>query len=463
MRKFSAFEIITLSLFFILLIPESLKEGMFLDGIVYANVAKNFAFDFQSFWKLSFSPTSFEGYDEQLPLFFWLEAIFFKVLGASIYTERIFGILCAFASAIFIKKIWFLTQDSTNRKMYWLPILLWISCGVVFWTFSNNMQEMLMSVFSLMGTFFVIKGLKLNSKILLNLLLAGILIFCCSFCKGVQGLFGLTIIFFYYLFVTEFKWNQMIKRSIILFTPIAVIYALLLIYEPSHKFILGNLENRIGKTFNNEQDTTLNRWYLLKTLFFELLPCILLLLVTAFTGHSQKREKSWAYFFFAIAFSASLPLLVTLEQRNFYVAVSIPFFTLAFSYLMHSQISHWIKSIKSRKVCCGLRYFSLICLVGGIIYSTLSINLYKRDRKLITNILFIGNHLNSPKTIQFKNSEPSFFKTRAYLARYCDIDVDQEPQEYSLSYETAVGAPQRIVKLPEDGLILSHLDRQSEK
>ena len=56
------FRILTLAAFIGLILPMSIQDGMFLDGLVYATVSHNLANGLGSFWHPNFSATFFHDY-----------------------------------------------------------------------------------------------------------------------------------------------------------------------------------------------------------------------------------------------------------------------------------------------------------------------------------------------------------------------------------------------------------------
>ncbi len=90
-NKQTPFWLFTVALLFALTLPVLVQDGMFQDGMLYAGIAKNLAGDRGSFWALHFSPTLFNIFNGHPPLAFGIQALFFKILGNSIYTERVYS------------------------------------------------------------------------------------------------------------------------------------------------------------------------------------------------------------------------------------------------------------------------------------------------------------------------------------------------------------------------------------
>ncbi|MGB3077798.1 MAG: glycosyltransferase family 39 protein, partial [Saprospiraceae bacterium] len=178
------FCLITLLLFLAIFGFSIFSDGMFFDGIFYAAVANNYAHHIGTFWAMQYSPAFPQGFHDQPPLAIFLQAICFRLFGDSIYVERFYCFGFALLNMYLIKKTWALIADKYH-DLFWLPVLIWIITPLTAWTFQNNLMEVTMSAFDLLAIYFVIKGSKNNS--LLLLLLGGLFTFLAGFTKGFQG------------------------------------------------------------------------------------------------------------------------------------------------------------------------------------------------------------------------------------------------------------------------------------
>ena len=88
------FYISVLAIFFFIISPHFLAEGMFLDGITYAALAKNYAQGLGNFWNLHYCQTLYPEFHEHPPLAIVIQSWFFTLFGSSIYVEKIYSVLC---------------------------------------------------------------------------------------------------------------------------------------------------------------------------------------------------------------------------------------------------------------------------------------------------------------------------------------------------------------------------------
>lgn len=75
-------------IFFILICPNFLTEGMFMDGLMYSAISKNLANGIGTFWNPYLSETLFPEFHEHPPLAFGIQSIFYNLFGESFYVEK---------------------------------------------------------------------------------------------------------------------------------------------------------------------------------------------------------------------------------------------------------------------------------------------------------------------------------------------------------------------------------------
>ena len=148
-----------LSVFGILLIiisPNMLSDGMFMDGLFYAIISKNLANGVGDFWHLHLTKTLDPVFVVHPPLVFGLQSLFFKVFGDSIYVERIYSLLTYVVTGIIVVRIWKKLIKNNSNQTAWLPLLFWVITPVVFWAVPNNIENTMM-IFTSLSVLFILK------------------------------------------------------------------------------------------------------------------------------------------------------------------------------------------------------------------------------------------------------------------------------------------------------------------
>lgn len=189
------FWLFSFSILIVLTVPKLIQDGMFLDGMLYTCVSHNLANGLGTFWEPFFSPSYYNAgspaFHEHPPLVFGIQSMFFRILGDSMYVERLYIFLTMCITAWLIHLLWkeiFSGQDRI-RSISWLPVIFWIIIPTSFWAYSNNMMENTMSLFDISAVLFIYRSLNSEKDRPGLLLIAGFFIFLATFSKGVPGFF----------------------------------------------------------------------------------------------------------------------------------------------------------------------------------------------------------------------------------------------------------------------------------
>src|ERR1051326_349982 len=275
------FRIFIISVLCALVMPTLLKDGMFMDGMLYACVSKNLSEGIGTFWHPHFSKTLYPFFDQQPPLGFWIQSLFFKLFGESIYVERLYSFLTCLVSALLISYLWKIVfkDQQEVKEISWFPILLWIIIPICFWSYSNNVLENTMVIFDLLAIILLLQFLH-NEKIFF-IFIAGIFIFLASLTKGLQGMFPLASIFFGWIVYRKFSFRKMIWCSGVLIAVPAVMYFLLFKNEDARQGLTEYFNHRVLYSIQT-QSTVDSRFYIVFRLLGELAVPIALSLILFF-------------------------------------------------------------------------------------------------------------------------------------------------------------------------------------
>lgn len=430
------FSLITLILFLAIFGFSIFSDGMFFDGIFYAAVSNNYAHHIGTFWAMEYSPTLLPPFNDQPPLALFLQAIFFKMLGDSIYVERFYCFLFALLNIYIIKKVWILVSNKAG-DLFCLPVLIWIIIPLTGWTFQNNLIEVTMSAFDLLAIYYIIKGCKTNS--FFHFVIGGIFICCAGLSKGFQGLFPIISPLLYWWVYRETMFTKAVMQFLsVLLIPV-LLMAFLFIYPASNHSLQLYLEDRIAGTFNHVQDTTTTHFFLLFKLLLQLLIPVSLIVITWLFIRKSTIEKTTddktPYFFLLVGLSASLPLMVTLEQREFYLTTSLPYFALALGLISFPIIKYALLKLSTLNL-----HHKLInnVLMGFILLLIITIALTsskpKREGDLIADLSVIHRVVPEYTSISIPSELNSNWTYHAYFMRYCKLSLDDKnKQKYFLS------------------------------
>ncbi len=391
-------------------------EGMFLDGMMYADVSRNLAEGDGTFWNMLYTETKFDHFHEQPPFVFFLQSFFYKLFGDHIYVEHWYNLFFLVAWIFIIYQLSKLVLPKIEFSFFTLILLLIIP--IIQWSFRNNVLEVTMGFFCLCTVYFSLKGIEEKKRY--YILLASAFLFLASFSKGIQALFPLVVPFYYFIIFKEYRFKNYFLDQLLLLSIPLIIYICFYFYEPAFQSYSTYFQSRLVGTFAHKQNTTSFRGTTLINIFEELLMPIGFCLVFFFFSNVKKiiiSKKS--ILFFLIGLSASLPLMVTLEQRRFYITPSIPFFIFSLSLLFFPFFNEGLLKLKTMKR--HLRLLNIFQL-GVIIITSCLIFLQvfspSRDKQLISDLKKLKLTLPQKTILSTQQDVFEVYENHAYFQRY---------------------------------------------
>ncbi len=430
----SLFWLVTLSALVGLTLPVLIQDGMFMDAILYTSVSHNLGTDIGTFWFPQFSKLNvgeLSSFHEQPPLIFGIQSLFFRLLGDSMYIERFYTFLVMCITAMLINILWksIYRNNEQTRRMGWLPILLWITIPICFWSYSNNMHENTMGVFTLLAVLLTYNTLQSDKQGVVRMILPGIFIFLATFSKGLPGFFPITTPLIYWLTTKRIRFSKAILYTVFLLGIPLLIYAILICFTESRESLSMYFFKRALLRIN-EVPTTNNRFYTLISLFQDLLPQLsftVIILTVALVKKiklSQAGDKSLFLFFMGVGFAGSLPLMLTMVQKGFYYVPSLPFFAIGLAILISPVLLHYIEKInvEGRKyktaVGCGLLLF-----LSVIAFSLFQTGKASRDKEMLEDVYLIKGIVPKYDSISVPDRIWNDWSLQCYLIRYCNINM----------------------------------------
>ena len=422
------------------------EDGMFIDGIQYAAVARNLARGVGSFWNPVLAENSVAGlntFHEHPPLVFFIQSLFFKVFGLNnIYPERLFCLFTFLFSALFMALIWRkVFEGQSTRQLWWLPILLWIIMPIVFWAYTNDIQENMMGVFTTAAVYWLLIAVR-RAKPLRSVpfYLGCTCVLFAVLSKGIPGLFPLTFFFVYWLSVRKIDFGATLIYSIAAMLLMGVSLFLILLSPTActalHTWFFDRMLHRISA-----DPVAQSHFYILEGLFTEQLPA-LIVMALALLAFRLKRikndmKKDYALLFLLLGFTASLPLMLTLVQRNFYFIPALPFFAISWSMLFANGLDVVIDRLNDQpRWKNAITMLALVALLSGIGATILQAGKAKRDKEMLQDVYAIGKivpenaFVSVTPDIMWRN-----WSFRCYMMRYNSISFsERDTCNYFVSY-----------------------------
>lgn len=448
MKKDLPFYFIVISIFLLMISPFLFTRGMFMDGIIYAVLSKNFAVGEGSFLYPVFSETFLLNFQSHPPMFFFLQGMIFKIFGTSFLVERLFSVLCIVLTGIITIK----TYKRLDLKSGFLPLLFLVLIPLITWSATNNMIENALIIFTSFSVLFYLYSLK--NKRLVFLFLAGISIAIGFSIKGFVAFFPLSFPFVYWLVIRDTAFKRMFFDTMLILI-ISIAPIIIPIYSSpevmdyfNHYFktqIMGSIENAV---------TVNSRFYIVWRFLRELLIPIIIIglfeiilrLKWKITIFKNKENNKKALMMFLFSLTAVLPVMVSMKQSGFYILTAFPFAAIALSALIDEYIYELSSKLNLKSKGFSIfKYVSICLLVVSISFGFLFIGKDGRDVKLLSDMDVIAKKLPQKSIISVTNQMREEYSLFAYYARFHDISMDLNPdnqrqyllirKEYSYSFE----------------------------
>jgi hypothetical protein len=329
----------------------------------------------------------------------------------------------------------------------WLPVLLWIMTPVVFWSYRNNMLENSLTPMTLFAIWFLCKA-TLTGRYWW-LIPASVLILVSFLAKGPVGLFPLVTIPVYALSVKKiFDLKDLSFSTLTIALPLLFLLILFAFFPEANTNLSHYLNNQLIPSLSGSREvTSASRFTILYYLVLQLaFPLVLLL--AAWLWARQRPAKPDAprdmppgvrysgLFLLLVGLSASLPLVVTMKQRDFYLVPAIPYLVLGIGFYLVPLLDRMARPVHSRI----WRWASIpiaLMLAFVLVHTTITAGKPGRDREMVSDVRQVAGLLPSGTIVQTSVATWQNWKLAAYLARYGNISLDcDSPREYILMDET---------------------------
>jgi Dolichyl-phosphate-mannose-protein mannosyltransferase len=329
---------LAISLYCLLVLPRMLSYGMFMDGVVYASIARNMAENYGSFWQPYYTATAFPIFYEHPPLGFWLQSWAYRLCGDSVYVEAWWGFGVGTLLLVVLAGIWrCLTPQGDALAGAWFPIMLFIVTPMTSWALANNMLENTMTFFILLSVLLCLLSLK-NSTICFSCLygiLAGLSMFGAILIKGPVALFPLAVPLISMMHDAK-KIRKVCITAIILLMTLVVSFSLMFSTNTaSVHFFKRYVSQQVLAGVTGAPETWTSRFNVLTVVSRESLVPLLVggtLAATVYrlrqTAISSIHSRLFLYYL-GIALAGSLPILISVKQRRWYAFPSLPFYAMA--------------------------------------------------------------------------------------------------------------------------------------
>ena len=365
---------VAVSLFLLLTLPRLLSHGMFVDGVVYAAIARNLAIGRGSLWQPHFTDTQYPVFVEHPPGGLWLESLAFRLFGDSVFVEAFFGLVMGLILLWLLVRVWraICFEESVGS---WMPLALLSITPVVSFAFSNNLLECQETVCTTAAVGLGICAVRCRSTWHALLLGAGLgfLVGAACLVKGPTGLFPVIVPLLAALVLLPGSVRPAVVASAGVALALGVLALALYVSPEAHASIAAYLHQQVWRSLSGERTTGQSRLATLSLLSGELvIPAAVLvpLWIWARREAPPVLDRK-TLFLLAVALSASLPIMLSSRHANRYLVPSLPFFAMALSALFSKAGARLegllIRSERSRRMLVAVAALLVIVAVTAML------------------------------------------------------------------------------------------------
>jgi 4-amino-4-deoxy-L-arabinose transferase-like glycosyltransferase len=354
-----------------------------------------------------------------------------------------------------------LYTERHHRRMQWLPLMMWITIPVVFWSYRNNMVDNTLAVFTTFAVVFMLRACVLQAGEFL--VLGSLFTLAAFFTKGMAGIFPLLVPLLYGIFDHR---HGVVKGSLqtLIVTGVtgALVAGVAFVVPAANQNIAQYFSTQVGPHLAGAGSAALATQVSLPIeLIKQLTPVLLCLVAVAIMRLRSRRTPSDirrnAWFGITLGLVASLPLMFLNETSPQSLLVALPFFAMSFATMLVPMIheSMEMRSVSWRNA--GFA-FNVIAVLAVVMMCTVFFNRPTRYAALLTDADNISTGVANCKIVSCDWTTAEDRQLTAYLQRMHRIHlVGGTEYEYLLMKKSDKLSPPRgydVQLVPLHGYVL---------
>ncbi len=439
-------------------VPMITRRGIFLDGMVYATIARNLAMGIGDPLHPVYTG-AIDQFRDHPPLAFWLESLAFRALGDHWWVEKIYslGVSLLTAGTIAIVWRWLTRADDRLRGFAWLPLLLWVLLPCWQWTAVNNLLENTLSVFAVSGVYCLLRAGASDRRWFVWTIAAALCVLSAIATKGPVGMFPLvTPLAGRLAYGAGARNTWRIQASLI--TLVALGFAGLLVDRDACEYFFAYVQQQVLASLAGSREThpsIIGRAHILWEIVFTLsLSAAFVLAIrywAARRGADARREPSLrqgAWLMLIVGLAASCPVAISPKQTNFYITPSYPFYVLALALGGVESLVALRRSLDPLTVARFFRranYASVLLALGVVVYCWPARGTPRRDWQALAIVDQLATVVPDGTTIDVPADIAEQWALLGYLFRehYISLEPRAAHREFRLEWKDADRQPSR--------------------
>lgn len=420
------------------------SEGMFLDGLYYADVALNLAEGNGTFWAPQFTDiVPFYGHP---PLAMGLESLGYRLFGDDIAVEKGYSLLVILLSAWLTVLLW--RRCGGTRTLGWLPLLLLTLVPLTSTCAVDNMLENTMMVFTLLSALCVLQARQRRFP---AIVLAGFALCGAFLTKGFTGLYPLAFPLALWLALRQERLPRaLLDTLLMLLSFLLMLAAIFIIWPEARTFFSKYLDIQVAAGIHSP--VVSSRITIVVKLFERSLIVLLLTAAVLLIGWRQSRHAGlplveppaarMALALTLLVLCGTLPIMISLKQRAFYLLTVFPFLCVALGLLMQPTLLRWASQL-------GTRWRRLMAaLLAALIIANIAVATHRLQAGpprfynpvLLSDMKQVIQTLPPHTTLSIEASMLEEYSLPAYYYRHGHLNMDTQLHPYALLKEELLPA-----------------------
>jgi hypothetical protein len=362
------FRLLTLAGCAAALVPRLAHRGMFLDGVTYAAIARNLAEGRGGFWEPFYTATIYPAFHEHPPLAFWLQSIWFRVLGDHWLVERAYCLAAAMLIAWLIAIAWRALVEPAHNT--WLPIAFWMLAPVVSWSIVGNLLETTMCIFVTAA----VAALALGGRGPVGAAIAagvtsGLCVIAAVLSKGPVGFFPLAAPVIMAL-LREHRRTAIWSTSGQWMT-VALCGVALYLMPSAHDSLSRYVAEQLATALAGQRETSGSSITIVVALMQGVwLPMALAIGVFVIGARGwvppSSRDRRMAIAFTLIGLAGTLPMLVSPKQSGHYLMPAVPFYAIGAAALSARTVDACARRLSAGRGARVVRMLAAAVALGAV-------------------------------------------------------------------------------------------------
>ncbi len=362
--------------------PLLLTVSRFLDGVLYAAMARNMAEGVGDLWHPHWIGAAGRVYHEQPPLAIWIASHLYRVAGDIPGLDPLWSLVQTIGLMLLLAVIWCRTTAMAPpvaaQAGAWWPILLFAALPLTQWMARSHMLESTMALFVAGAILAALIGVRAKNPISGWGWGAagGAMVTLAVLSKGPAGAFPLAVPLIAAATLERRRFAHALGVTLAMLAGAAAAAGVLVVRDPeAMAFVRQYLDQQVLARFEGRRVAGGSHFHLLKVLAGEMGVAAGIALAAGLVlrrwplrqeGPALIAGGGVPLFFLVVGLAGTLPILLSDKQSRWYLFPALPFFVLAFAALT-APIAHRIElrlAGHARRV--ALAAAALLLLAGAV-------------------------------------------------------------------------------------------------